>query len=192
VCGFAGEIAYSGVPDAEAVRRMTETMCDRGPDGGGDWTSGPVALGHRRLKVIDLSATGNQPMVDTDLGLSIVFNGCIYNYPALRDELQAAGYRFFSTSDTEVILKAFDHWGSRCVDRFLGMFAFAIYEERTRRLTSCATASGSSPSTWPPASTACASPPPFQRSWPAAGSTRSSTRSRCTTSSPGTVWSPPR
>lgn len=107
MCGFAGELSFAGAPDTDAVRRMTETMADRGPDGEGTWSSGPIAFGHRRLTVIDLSAKGSQPMVDAELGLTIVFNGCIYNYRVLREELERAGYRFFSTSDTEVILKAF-------------------------------------------------------------------------------------
>ena len=87
---------------------------------------GPVAFGHRRLSIIDLSARGAQPMVDSDLGLTLVFNGCIYNYKELRAELQAAGYRFFSTADSEVLIKAFRRWGARCVERLKGMFAFAI------------------------------------------------------------------
>ena len=73
-------------------------------------------------------------MVDSDLGLTVAFNGCIYNYPALREELIAAGYRFFSTSDTEVVLKAYHHWGTRCVEHFAGMFAFAIVERASGRL----------------------------------------------------------
>jgi asparagine synthase (glutamine-hydrolysing) len=93
-----------------------------------------VALGHRRLSIIDLSAAGSQPMVDSPLGLSVVFNGCIYNYRQLRQELEGAGYRFFSTSDTEVIGKAYHHWGLACVEHFLGMFAFAIVEHVSGRL----------------------------------------------------------
>lgn len=114
---------------------MAETMKRRGPDGAGAWALDGVALAHRRLKVIDLSAAGDQPMVDEQLGLTIVFNGCIYNHHALRGELEREGYRFFSQSDTEVILKAYDRWGARCVDRLLGMFAFAVYDHTRRRLT---------------------------------------------------------
>jgi asparagine synthase (glutamine-hydrolysing) len=97
--------------------------------------SGPIALGHRRLKIIDLSERGAQPMVDPGLGLSAVFNGCIYNYRELRAELEGHGYRFFSDSDTEVILKSFHRWGADCVDHFLGMFAFAVAERDTGVLT---------------------------------------------------------
>ncbi|MGZ4231399.1 MAG: N-acetylglutaminylglutamine amidotransferase [Solirubrobacteraceae bacterium] len=134
MCGFAGELAFRRPPDLELVDRMAETMAARGPDGAGRWASGQVALAHRRLKVIDLSARGAQPMVDDALGLSIVFNGCIYNHHELRRELEAAGHTFASTSDTEVILKAYDRWGTRCVGHFIGMFAFALVEQRTGRI----------------------------------------------------------
>ena len=95
----------------------------RGPDGQGSWSAGRVAFGHRRLSVIDLSARGAQPMVDNELGLTAVFNGCIYDYQELRAELEGHGYRFFSTSDTEVILKGYHHWGTDFVDHLHGMFA---------------------------------------------------------------------
>jgi asparagine synthase (glutamine-hydrolysing) len=127
MCGIAGELRYDDRPaDGEAVRRMLPCLQSRGPDGEGFWARGPIALGHRRLKIIDLSEAGRQPMTDDELGLTVVFNGCIYNYRQLRDELQGYGYRFFSTSDTEVILKAYHRWGADCVQHFLGMFAFAI------------------------------------------------------------------
>jgi asparagine synthase (glutamine-hydrolysing) len=113
---------------------MTETMSDRGPDGVGTWSQGPIALGHRRLKVIDLTDHAAQPMVDSELGLTVVFNGCIYNYPALRAELEAEGYRFFSTGDTEVILKAYHRWGDAFVERLIGMFSVVIVERDTGRL----------------------------------------------------------
>jgi asparagine synthase (glutamine-hydrolysing) len=134
MCGFAGELAFAGAADRDAVERMAATMAARGPDGRGAWAAGGVALAHRRLKVIDLTAAGDQPMVDDELGLTIVFNGCIYNHRELRGELERAGYRFFSNSDTEVILKAFDRWGVRCVDRLIGMFAFALYEQASGRV----------------------------------------------------------
>jgi asparagine synthase (glutamine-hydrolysing) len=113
---------------------MAETLSRRGPDGAGAWSQGRVALGHRRLKIIDLSEAGAQPMVDSELGLAIAWNGCIYNYQQLRDELAGHGYRFFSTSDTEVLLKAYHHWGDRFVDRLYGMFAFAIVERDSGRV----------------------------------------------------------
>ncbi|GAB2576695.1 N-acetylglutaminylglutamine amidotransferase [Microlunatus antarcticus] len=135
MCGLAGEIRFDG-RDAEvqACSRITEAMAHRGPDGSGLWARGPVALGHRRLSIIDLSAAGGQPMVDSPLGLTVAFNGCIYNYQDLRAELEGHGHRFFSTSDTEVIGKAYAQWGTACVDHFLGMFAFAVAEHATGRL----------------------------------------------------------
>ena len=94
---------------------------------------GNAALAHRRLKIIDLTEKPRQPMVDAELGLTIAFNGCIYNYPELRQELEQKGYRFFSHGDTEVILKAWHAWGKECVNRFHGMFAFVIHERDTGR-----------------------------------------------------------
>ena len=136
MCGIAGEIRLDGgTPDVAAVARITEAMHRRGPDGSGVHAAGPIALGHRRLKIIDLSERGGQPMVDAELGLAAVFNGCIYNYRELRAELEGVGYRFFSTSDTEVLLKAFHRWGAACVERFFGMFAFAVAERDTGVLT---------------------------------------------------------
>ncbi|MFB9680589.1 N-acetylglutaminylglutamine amidotransferase [Streptosporangium vulgare] len=136
MCGLSGELRFDGRPaDVAAVARMSDVMRDRGPDGAGLWSLGPVALGHRRLRIIDLSDRGAQPMVDSDLGLAGVFNGCLYNYRELREELEGLGYRFFSTSDTEVLVKSFHHWGAGCVDHFKGMFAFAVAERDTGRLT---------------------------------------------------------
>ncbi len=113
---------------------MTAVMTPRGPDGAGVWSQGRVALGHRRLKIIDLTEAGAQPMVDSDLGLTIAWNGCIYNYKELRSELQGYGYRFFSTSDSEVLLKAYHRWGDDFVSHFKGMFAFAIVERDSGRV----------------------------------------------------------
>ena len=93
-----------------------------------------VAFGHRRLSIIDLAAASAQPMIDPELGLAVVFNGCIYNFRELRSELVGKGYRFFSQGDTEVILKAYKEWGPRCVERFYGMFAFAIWERDSGRV----------------------------------------------------------
>ena len=109
-------------------------MTPRGPDAAGVWSQGRVALGHRRLSIIDLSEAGAQPMVDSDLGLAVCWNGCIYNYKQLRRELGELGYRFFSHSDTEVLLKAYHQWGDRFVDRLYGMFAFAIVERDSGRV----------------------------------------------------------
>jgi asparagine synthase (glutamine-hydrolysing) len=135
VCGLGGEYRFDGrAADIAAVDRISAVMEPRGPDGHDRWHDGPVALAHRRLAIIDLSETGAQPMVDAELRLVTVFNGCIYNYQQLREELRGYGYRFFSTSDTEVIAKAYHRWGAQCVDHFFGMFAFALLEQDSGRL----------------------------------------------------------
>lgn len=135
MCGLSGEVRFDGrSPDLAAVARMTERLADRGPDGQGTWRRGAVALGHRRLKIIDLSDSGSQPMTDARGEITGVFNGCVYNYPELREELRRLGHRFASTSDTEVVLNAYRQWGTACVEHFRGMFAFAIVEHRTGRV----------------------------------------------------------
>src|SRR5258708_683114 len=129
MCGLCGEMRFDGAqPSLSATQKMTDKLAPRGPDAAGYFSQGSVAFGHRRLSILDLSATGQQPMVDADLGLAIVFNGCIYNFRDLRRTLEHKGYRFFSQCDTEVILKAYHAWGPRCVERFHGMFAFPICE----------------------------------------------------------------
>lgn len=113
---------------------MAAVLTPRGPDAGGAWSQGRVALGHRRLKIIDLTEAGAQPMVDSELGLSLAWNGCIYNYKELRQELSGYGYRFFSHSDTEVLIKAYHRWGDDFVSHLFGMFAFAIVERDSGRV----------------------------------------------------------
>jgi asparagine synthase (glutamine-hydrolysing) len=115
----------------ERLERMAATMSDRGPDASGTVARGRVALAHRRLKIIDLSESSQQPMVDSELGLSIAFNGAIYNYKELRQSLEQEGYRFFSNGDTEVLLKGYHAWGDRLPEHLFGMFAFAIIERDT-------------------------------------------------------------
>jgi len=122
------------VVEAASLDRMCAEMRLRGPDGSGTWGANKIALGHRRLKIIDLSEASRQPMVDSELGLSIVYNGALYNYKELRAELEGMGYRFFSHGDTEVILKAYHAFGADFVDRLNGMFAFAITERESGRL----------------------------------------------------------
>ncbi|WP_319462114.1 N-acetylglutaminylglutamine amidotransferase [Micromonospora sp. RTP1Z1] len=135
MCGLAGEFRRDGSrADVAAVERMAATMSDRGPDDSGVWSQGPTALGHRRLKIIDLSAASGQPLVDAASGLTGVFNGCIYNYRELRAELQAKGHRFFSAGDSEVVVKAYAEWGLDFVDHLIGMFAVAISERDSGRL----------------------------------------------------------
>ncbi len=135
MCGICGEITFDQrAASAACVQRMADALAPRGPDGEGIVARGRVALGHRRLSIIDLSSRAEQPMVDPELGLTIAFNGCIYNYEALREELSGLGYRFFSGGDTEVILKAYHAWGEACVERLIGMFAFVIHERETGRV----------------------------------------------------------
>jgi asparagine synthase (glutamine-hydrolysing) len=134
MCGICGEISFDGSQvSVRRIERMTQAMAPRGPDGSGIVARGRFAFGHRRLKIIDLSDAAAQPFIDTHLGLTIAFNGCIYNYEALRDELEGLGYVFASHGDTEVILKAWDAWGVDAVSRFHGMFAFAIHERDSGR-----------------------------------------------------------
>jgi asparagine synthase (glutamine-hydrolysing) len=131
MCGICGELRFDGAsPDMRAVERMSEQLARRGPDHAGTFADGPLAFGHRRLAIIDLSPSADQPMVDSALQLALVFNGTIYNYRELRAELIAMGYAFFSEGDSEVILKAYHAWGEHCVQRFYGMFAFAIWDMR--------------------------------------------------------------
>ena len=135
MCGIGGELRLDGgEPDVALMGRMLRRLARRGPDHQGTWSDGPLLLGHRRLSVIDLSDRSNQPMIDSELGLALVFNGAIYNYRELRRDLQTKGYHFFSDGDTEVILKAYAEWGERCVEHLLGMFAFAIWNLRDRTL----------------------------------------------------------
>jgi asparagine synthase (glutamine-hydrolysing) len=135
MCGITGEIRFDGRrAELAAISRMADTLAPRGPDSDGIFAHGSVAFGHRRLEIIDLSERGAQPMVDSELGLALVFNGCIYNHRALHAELEALGYRFFSSSDTEVIIKAYHAWGADCVERFNGMFAFALWERDSGRV----------------------------------------------------------
>jgi asparagine synthase (glutamine-hydrolysing) len=138
MCGIAGEACFdlsASSSDFSAVARMADVLAPRGPDAAGAWQQGRYTLAHRRLRIIDLSEHAQQPMTDPALGLTVVFNGCIYNYRELRKELEGRGYAFFSEGDTEVILKAFHAWGTDCVRRFHGMFAFAVVERDSGRLT---------------------------------------------------------
>ncbi|HIW30689.1 MAG TPA: N-acetylglutaminylglutamine amidotransferase [Candidatus Luteococcus avicola] len=136
MCGICGEVRFDGrTADVAAIAAMNAQMIRRGPDAGGIWSHDEVALGHRRLSIIDLSVRGSQPMTDTELARAVVFNGCIYNYRELRAELEGQGYRFFSGSDTEVVLKAHHCWGADCVEHFVGMFAFAVVELDTGVVT---------------------------------------------------------
>ncbi|GAA2123504.1 asparagine synthase (glutamine-hydrolyzing) [Streptomyces synnematoformans] len=135
MCGIAGAYRW---PDGKAVAdRLTDTLAHRGPDGAGRYShpagDGDVHLGHRRLAIVDLSGTGAQPMVSG--GLALTYNGELYNAPELRAELERASVRFRGTSDTEVLLEAWRRWGTDCLPRLRGMFAFGVFDERTGELT---------------------------------------------------------
>lgn len=135
MCGIAGEFRWDGdAVELGVVERMMRTLERRGPDSGGTYFHGPVGFGHRRLSIIDLSPLSNQPMHDAKLGLTIVFNGTIYNYRVLRQELLQKGYEFFSNGDTETILKAYAEWGEACPEKLHGMFAFAIWDNNKKQL----------------------------------------------------------
>src|SRR4029077_10881403 len=132
MCGIAG-LVYEGVSPqvaASAVRRMISLQRHRGPDGEGFYNTSHASLGHCRLAIIDLTATGHQPMSDPDGRYWITFNGEIYNYLELADELRGVGYQLRGRSDTEVLLAAYRHWGNACLDRLRGMFAFGIWDNR--------------------------------------------------------------
>ena len=131
MCGICGELRFDGAtPDLSLIKRMSAKIARRGPDHEAMISDGPMAFGHRRLAIIDLTPSADQPMVDKDLRISLVFNGTIYNYKELRAELIEMGYAFFSEGDTEVIIKAYHAWGEKCVERFFGMFAFALWDMR--------------------------------------------------------------
>lgn len=133
MCGICGEIYWDGqLASEKIIQPMLSTLEKRGPDDGGFWLNGQVGLGHRRLSIIDLSDGGHQPMLDKEI--SLVFNGCIYNYQQLRQQLIKLGHQFVSHSDTEVIIKSYRQWGMDCVTHFEGMFAFAIWDDDQQQL----------------------------------------------------------
>ena len=133
MCGLAGFIRLDGQPvDSGIIEAMTAALAHRGPDDDGIYSDVSVALGFRRLAILDLSDSGHQPMKSPDGRFVIVFNGEIYNYVELRDELRTLGYSFRSTGDTEVLLHAYHAWGADCLARLNGMWAFLIYDRRRR------------------------------------------------------------
>jgi asparagine synthase (glutamine-hydrolysing) len=135
MCGITGIFNVDGRPaPVQVLRRMTDAVRHRGPDGEGYWTDSFVGFGHRRLAIIDLSPLGHQPMRTDDGALVIAYNGEIYNFRELRAELEGKGHRFRSRTDTEVLLAAYREWGPRCVGRLNGMFAFAVWDAREHRL----------------------------------------------------------
>lgn len=133
MCGFAGLVDPTGAPiDAALLQRMTRALAPRGPDAEGLWHAPGVGLGHRRLKIIDLTSGGAQPMANPEANVHLVFNGEIYNFMDLRAELQGLGHTFVSRSDTEVLLHGYLQWGHQVVDHVDGMFAFVVWDARTK------------------------------------------------------------
>lgn len=135
MCGICGELRFDNTaPGLQKIERMKKKLHKRGPDAEGSYIAGPLALGHRRLAIIDLTDKAAQPMTDERSGVALVFNGTIYNYPELKKELQGLGHVFNSTGDTEVILRSYIEWGENCVARLQGMFAFAIWDKNEQTL----------------------------------------------------------
>ena len=135
MCGIAGRFNFNAAQPVDRAQliAMTDAVTHRGPDAGGYFVDGAIGLGHRRLSIIDL-ATGDQPLGNEDGTVQVIFNGEIYNFAEVRQELLAHGHRFRTNSDTEVIAHGYEQWGEHCVDRFRGMFAFAVWDARARRL----------------------------------------------------------
>ncbi len=135
MCGIAGIFNLNGECISPVnLRKMTDAISHRGPDGEGFYIDSFIGLGHRRLAVIDLSPAGHQPMLTQDKKLAIVYNGEVYNFQELRTELENLGHKFHSKTDSEVVLNAYAQWGSECVKRFNGMFAFAIWDKTKQEL----------------------------------------------------------
>jgi len=129
VCGIAGIIDLSGRPvDVALIRAMTDSIAHRGPDGEGQWVEGPVGIGHRRLAIIDTSEAAGQPMISANGRFVLSYNGEVYNFRELRRELERSGIAFRTNSDTEVVLEALALWGNKAINRFNGMFAFALWD----------------------------------------------------------------
>src|SRR6185436_3169700 len=149
MCGIAGLIDPTGNPvDRDVVRAMTAALHRRGPDGAAYWFGRGVGLGHRRLKVIDLSDAAAQPMGNEDGRIQLVFNGEIYNFADLRAELIGHGHVFKSRSDTEVIVHGYEVWGDAVIDRLDGMFAFALWDAHRHRLLAARDRMGKKPFYW--------------------------------------------
>jgi len=134
MCGIIGLVKEATLPEGEDLASSIAALSKRGPDDSGTVRFSHAILGHTRLSIVDLTDAGHQPMKDSGSGRVIVFNGEIYNYPELREELARLGHLFDSRSDTEVILKAYAQWGEKCTDRLDGQFAFAIWEDEAQKL----------------------------------------------------------
>jgi len=149
MCGITGTVAPPGTrPDRALLGRMNDTLLHRGPDADGVWVDRNVGLGHRRLTIIDTSSAADQPLFNEDRTVALVFNGEIYNFQSLRAELEAAGHRFATRSDTEVLVHGWEEWGEAVVDRLRGMFAFALYDLAQGRLFLARDRIGKKPLFW--------------------------------------------
>lgn len=147
MCGIVGAISSERLIDRAELQRAADAIKHRGPDACGEWYSddGSIGLAHRRLSIIDLQVSANQPMISTDNSAVIVFNGEIYNFLFLKQELSKAGIQFITNSDTEVLLQAFKYWGKDCVQKIDGMFAFAILDLQRKELFLARDRSGEKP-----------------------------------------------
>jgi len=136
MCGIVGFFSGNKRTDSEVLISMRDALSHRGPDDMGSYIDieNKVGLAHRRLSILDLSPLGHQPMSNEEGSIWVAYNGEIYNFKELREELIQIGYRFKSNSDTEVLVKAFEQWGIECINRFIGMFAIAIWDKRTKKL----------------------------------------------------------
>jgi asparagine synthase (glutamine-hydrolysing) len=132
MCGIAGSLSRSN--EKNTILMMLEAERHRGPDDWGIWSDDLCVLGHRRLAIIDVSEAGRQPLSNQEGTIWTTFNGELYNFQALRRQLESLGYRFRTGTDTEVLVYAYERWGLDCVKRLRGMFAFAIWDQRRRRL----------------------------------------------------------
>ena len=135
MCGIAGFFHFDSdrIADQNSLKKMTDIISHRGPDGEGFYVERNIALGHRRLSIIDISG-GDQPMKSQNGNLILTFNGEIYNYIELKNELIGLGHKFYSSSDTEVIIKAYEQWGYDCQKKFNGMWAFALWDKNKNEL----------------------------------------------------------
>ena len=131
MCGICG---YYGIKDSETIKVMTKLLEHRGPDNFGYFTDDKVSLGHRRLSIIDLSEKGKQPMSNEDGSIWVIYNGEIYNFKELREELEKKGHKFKSNTDTETIIHAYEEYGKDCLQKFNGMFSFCIYNSNKKEL----------------------------------------------------------
>ena len=145
MCGIAGQISFTDSPDGTAVKKMLAAISHRGPDDEGIMRRGPAVLGQRRLSIIDLSPDGHQPMCNEDGTVWISFNGEIYNFHTLRDDLVRRGHKFHSSTDTETIIHLYEEYGTDCLEQLRGMFAFAIWDEKKQQLFAARDRAGKKP-----------------------------------------------